>query len=131
MRRVGAARSFVITGATGVDLVNASGDVATGMLCPADGAKVVRVSYTVLTTGGEDIAHQLELEHGLAAAGVALTPVIDVANDDAAGVVTSGDGLQPGDQPDTVEGTQIQVKTVEASDIANGLILDVSVLWQL
>ena len=130
-RRVGAQRSFVITSATGVDLVNADGDVATGMLCPGDGATVVRVSYTTLTAGAETENHNLDLEHGLGSAGVALTPTIDVVSDAAAGTIVTGDGLIQDAQPDTVEGTQIQIKNVEEGAISNGAILDVSVLWQL
>ena len=130
-RRVGARRSFVITSATGVDLVNADGDVATGMLCPGDGATVVRVSYTMLTAGTGTENHNLDLEHGLAGAGVALTPTIDVLADAAAGTIVTGDGLVHDAQPATVEGTQIQIKNVEEGAISNGAILDVSVLWQL
>ncbi len=84
-RRVGAARSFVITDATGIDLVNADGDVPTGMLCPGDGATVVSVSYTMLTAGTGTQNHNLDLEHGLGSAGAALTPTIDVLADAAAG----------------------------------------------
>ncbi len=131
MRRVGAQRSFVITSATGVDLVNADGDVATGMLCPGDGATVVRVSYTILTAGTGTQNHDLDLEHGLAGAGVALTPTISVLADAAAGTIVTGDGLEQDAQPATAEGTQIQIKNVEAGAISNGAILDVSVLWQL
>lgn len=131
-RKVGAPRSFVITSATGVDLVNADGDVATGMLCPNDGAKVVRVSYTMKTAGtGAAANHNLTLEHGLGAAGVALTPVIAVDADAVDGVIVTGDGLDSASAPDTVEGTQIQVKNVESAAISDGAILVISVLWQL
>ena len=131
VRRVGAPRSFVITGAIGVDLGNADGDVATGMLCPGDGAKVVRVSYTMKTAGTGSENHDIDLEHGLAAAGVALTGTISVLADAAAGVIVTGDGLDFAAQPATVEGTVIQVKNVEAGAISDGAILDISVLWQL
>ncbi len=131
-RRVGAARSFVITGAKAINLLEADGDVATGMLCPGDGAKVVRVSYTMETAGtGAAANHNLTLEHGLAAAGVAMTPIIAVDADAVDGVIVTGNGLDSAVHPDTVEGTQIQIKNVESAAISDGAILDVSVLWQL
>ena len=131
MRRVGAARSFVITSAAAIDVGNAAGDVATGMLCPGDNAKVVRVSYTMQTAGTGSENHNLTLEHGLAAAGVALTPIIDVLADAAAGVIVTGDGLEFDDQPNTIEGTMIQILNAEEGAISDGAILDISVLWQL
>ena len=39
-RRTGKDRSLVITSAAAVNLLEADGDVATGMLCPGDGATV-------------------------------------------------------------------------------------------
>lgn len=124
-------RTFVTTTAAAVDLVNADGDVATGMLCPGDGAKVVTLVYTVQTTGGDAQNHALTLEHGLTTDGVALSEGTLVANDDAAGVITTGIALAPTAQPNTVYGTMIQIRNVEGGAISNGLILDVSVLWEL
>lgn len=124
-------RTFVLSEAAAVDLVNADGDVPTGMLCPEDDAHVVHITYTVQTTGGDSENHQLVLEHGLGAAGVALTASINVANDAAAGAIVTGDGLAYASQPATVRGTQIQILNTEGGAISNGLILDVSILWEL
>jgi len=135
-RRVGSIqaghRSFVTTSAQ-VDLGNtgAPTDIPTTMVCPGDGAKVVEVAYTVSTTGGDAENHSLVLEHGLGAAGAALTPTSVHANDDADGVIVTAKGLQPQDQPDTVFGTKIQIRNTEDGAIANGLILDVLVIWEL
>ena len=131
VRRVGAPRSFVITSAGAVNLGDGPGDTTTGMLCPGDGAKVVRVSYTMRTAGTGSENHNLFLEHGLDAVGVGLTGQIDVLADAVAGVIVTGDGLEFGAQPETVEGTVIQVKNIEEGAISDGATLDISVLWQL
>jgi len=125
------ARDFVITEAHALDIDDTPGDVTTGMLCPGDGAKVVRVSITIRTAGTGSFNHELILEHGLAAAGVALTPQIDVLADAAAGVIVTGSGLQPADQAATIEGTTIQFLNAESGSITDGAIVDVSVLWEL
>ena len=101
------------------------------MLCPGDGAKVIEVTYTVQTTGGDAQNHDLILEHGLAGAGAALTATTSIANDNAAGVISTFPGLDTAGQPNTVLGTMIQVQATEAGAISNGLILDISVLWEL
>ena len=131
MRIVGAPRSFVITNASAVDLTDAAGDVTTGMLCPGDAAKVVRVSYTMRTAGTGTQNHNLILEHGLAGAGAALTGTIDVLADAAAGTIVTGDGLEFGAQPATLEGTVIQILNAEEGAISDGAILDILILWQL
>ena len=131
-RFVGASRSFVTTRAAAVSLGNAAGDVATGMLCPTDGAKVVSVSYTIQTAGvGAAANHNLDLEQGLAGAGEALTGTIAVDADAAAGTIVTGNGLEFSQQPITQEGRVIQVKNAESAAISTGAILDISVLWQL
>ncbi len=130
-RRTKRDRTFVITGATGINLLDTPGDVATGMLCPGEGAMVVRVSYTMKTPGTGTQNHNLTLEHGLGAAGVALTGIIDVLADAVAGIIVTGDGLPYQSHPLTVEGTQIQILNAEEGAISDGAILDISILWQL
>ena len=113
-------------------MTNTAGDVATGMLCPGDSAKVIRVSYTIVTAGSNGAAaHQLLLEHGLGAAGVALTAQINVVASAVAGTIVTGDGLPVNEQVDTTEGTVIQLNNTESAGISLGAILDISVLWEL
>ena len=126
-------RTFVLSEATTIDLTATAGDVATGMLCPQDDAHVVHVNYTIRTAGaGSGTVHQLVLEHGLGAAGVALTGTINVdADAAAAGTIVTGDGLAYASQPATVRGTQIQILNTESGNVTTGVILDIQVLWEL
>ena len=126
-------RTFVTTTAGAIDLGNtgAPDDIATGMLCPGDGAKVVTVTFTTQTAGDNAQNHGLVLEHGLTTDGVALTPSIKVLANAVAGTIVTGGGLSPQGQPNTVYGTQIQIQSTEDGAIGNGAILDISVLWEL
>lgn len=131
-RKVGATRSYVITEAHNIDLGDAAGDVTLGILCPGDGAKVVSCAINIRTAGtGAAANHQLVLEHGLGAAGVALTGQIDLDADGAAGTIVSGGGLPFPSQPATVLGTVCQFNNTESASITDGAFVDVSVLWQL
>lgn len=125
-------RAFVLTEATAIDLTATAGDVETGMICPQDGAHVAHVTYTIMTAGtGSGANHELILEHGLGAAGAALTGQVDVDADAVAGVITEGDGLAYASQPTTVRGTMIQILNAESASITTGAILDIVVLWEL
>ena len=138
-RRVGSItagdRSFVTTMAS-VDIgaTGAPTDIPTTMVCPGDGAKVVSVSATIKTVGVGDENHNLILEHGFAAAGVALTPQFDVhagVTLAPVGTIVTSDGLPASAQPDTVQGTAIQLQNTEEGAISTGAIVDMIVIWQL
>lgn len=125
-------RTWVVTEATVVDLTSDPGDVETGMTCPGDNAKVVSVAYTMQAKGtGSAANHQLTLEHGLGAAGVALTLVVDVDADAANGTIVTADGLDRSGQGVTTLGTMIQLLNAESASITTGAKLDIQVLWEL
>lgn len=122
----------VVTQSGAIDLGDAAGDVNTEMLCPNDGAKVINVQFTMHTAGtGSAANHDLILEHGAGAAGVALTTTVALDADGAAGLIVEGVGLSPESQPDTVKGTTIQILNAESAAISDGAIINVSILWQL
>ncbi len=114
-----------------IDLVNADGDVAMDMMCPGDDAFVLDWTCQISTAGTGSENHNLTLEHGTGAAGVALTAVLDVLADATAGTISTGDGLGRPSTGGTVMGTKIQIKNVEEGAISNGAIIDVLVRWQL
>ena len=131
-RRVGAPRSFVVLQQATVDLTATAGDIPLTMNCPADGARVVSWSIKVSTAGvGAAANHELILEHGLGAAGVALTPQLDLDADGAAELIVQGEGLALDAQPVTVESTTLQILNAESAAISTGAIVDINVLWQL
>jgi len=124
-------RTFVCTQAGAIDLGNAAGDVDLEMVCPADDAHLVKISFTIHTAGGEAENHNLVVEHGAGAAGAALSGQIDVLSNAAAGTIVTADALGYAAQPATVEGTTIQVSNAEEGAISNGAILNVSLIWEL
>jgi len=125
-------RSFVITNAL-VDLTATAGDIPALMVCPGDGAKLLSGSYTIHTAGvGSGAVHQLTVEHGEAGAGVALTGIVNVdADAAAAGTIVTFTALDPAGQPNTVEGTNIQLLNAESAAISTGVIVNVQLRWEL
>jgi hypothetical protein len=122
---------MVVTQEYTVDLTATAGDKALTMICPADGA-TVREWYVKVDTAGVGAAanHELVLEHGLAGAGVALTPVLELDADAAAETIVSGTGLQP-PSITTVGGTTLQILNAESASITTGAIVDITVTWLL
>lgn len=125
-------QGIVVLQVYNIDLGDADGDVALDMMCPGDGAVVLDWTVQISTAGtGSGANHNLTLEHGTGAAGVALAPVLAVDADAVAGTITTGDGN--GTQPTggSVIGTKIQIANAESAAISDGAIVDVQVRWQL
>lgn len=114
-----------------VDLADAAGDVALTLRCPGDGAKVLDWKVISTTAGtGAGANHNIILEHGSGAAGVALTGTIALDADGTAETTTaSGNGLLV--QPATTMGTLLQINNTESAAISNGAIVTVIVRWIL
>ena len=123
--------TFVVTEAHALDLTATPGDKITGMLCPGDGATVIDMAITIRTAGTGSFNHELILEHGLAGAGTAVSPQIDVLADAADGTIVTGNGLDRAGQGVTTKGTIMQFLNAESGSITVGAIVDVSVLWRL
>ena len=124
-------QGIVVLTAYNVDLVNASGDVATDMMCPGDNAFVLDWTVQISTAGDTAENHELVLEHGTSTAGVALTAQLDIVANATAGTIYNGDGLGAPISGGTTQGTKIQIKNVEGGAIGNGAIVDILVRWQL
>ena len=123
---------IVVLTAYNVDLLNADADIATDMMCPGDGAFVLDWTVQISSAGtGSAANHELVLEHGTGAAGVALTAQLDIDADGTAGLIVTGDGIGRPATGGTVQGTKIQVKNVESAAISNGATVDILVRWQL
>lgn len=122
---------LVVTNVVGLDLLNAPADISTGMLCPGDGASVVQWAATLHTAGTGSFNHEIILEHGTGAAGVALTGQLDILADGTPGTeADNGAGLQP--RPiKTVFGTDMQVLNAESGSITDGALVNITVLWRL
>lgn len=130
-------KGIVVLQVYNIDLTATAGDVAIDMMCPGDGARVIDWTVQTSTVGVGAFTHNLTLEHGTGAAGVALTPILPVLAEDAAGVIHTGPGLQFSSQIGalglkTAQGTKIQILNAElGGDITTGAIVDVMVRWQL
>ncbi len=124
-------RIFVCTQAGAIDLTDGPGDVNTEMVCPADDAHLWKIVFTMHTAGTGTQNHNLIVEHGEGAAGVAISGTIDVLADAADGTIVTADALEYSAQPATVEGTTMQILNAEEGAISDGAILNISFIWEL
>lgn len=125
-------QGIVVLQVYNIDLTSDPVDVALDMMCPGDGAFVLDWSVQVSTAGvGAAANHEMVLEHGTGAAGVALTAQLDLDADAVAGTIVTGDGLGRPATGGTTQGTKIQIQNAESASITTGAIVDVMVRWQL
>jgi len=113
-----------------VDLTATPGDVVLTMVVPGDKARLIDVSYTIQTAGVGSFNHELTLEAGTGAAGVAIAKETDLLADGAVGLTVKGEPDLTGETGLT-RGTELQIKNTESGSITTGAIINVVCLWQM
>ena len=120
---------IVVLEAINVDLTAASADCPVEMFCPGDGAQLLDWTLVVSVAGVGAGTHTCTLEHGVGAAGVAVSAEIAFIATNAADTQVTADGVY---LATTTQGTRMQIKNVESgTNITTGAIVDVIARWQL
>jgi len=114
-----------------VDLTDTAGDVALAMAVPGDGARLIDVSFTIQVTGvGSAANHNLTLEAGTGAAGVAISTLAALDADGAVGLTVTGTPAGTG-LTGLTRGVELQILNAESASITTGAIINVVILWQM